>query len=152
MVNRHPIISMGGHEMKRKRPTASLKAQVARLKHQSRMFASDVAALNEQIADVSQQVASLYAMLDLLSRSPRSARGKKKPTFATRAELTRAPDDLLLLPREAAALLGIGLRKLRDLRRAGDLKAQHLGYRTVRFSAKSIRAYLRQRRRGQPGA
>ena len=54
-------------------------------------------------------------------------------------------EDRWISKRETARLLGVGASKLRELRTAGVLKEERLGYRTLRFSLKSVRAFMRNR-------
>jgi hypothetical protein len=54
-------------------------------------------------------------------------------------------EDRWISKREALRLLGVGASKLRELRNGGALKEERLGYRTLRFSLKSVRALIRNR-------
>jgi Helix-turn-helix domain len=111
-----------------------------------------IKAINQKLASIAKQIAGLYAVIgvDLPTGPPsRSKKKKVRQGLAARALLAKAPDDLMLSRQEAATMLGIGASKLRELRLRGEVQGQSFGYRSLRFSAKSIRDYLRKQRGAQ---
>jgi excisionase family DNA binding protein len=48
---------------------------------------------------------------------------------------------------EAARLLHVGVEKLRELQRAGDIEMIKFGHRTVRVTQRSIAAFLKKHKK-----
>jgi hypothetical protein len=65
----------------------------------------------------------------------------------TKVPVEEDEPDRWISAQEAKALLCVGASKLRELRTTGIIEERKLGYRTLRFSLKSVRDFIRKRTR-----